>query len=853
MAFTPLVLHSLTKFPFISPNLRHGRPFSSSLPNRKTFSYIFQECSKTQRSNAGKQAHAQMITSGFSPTIFVFNCLIHMYVRCSHLDFARKVFDAMPHRDTISWNAVISGYTQHGLIKVARSLFDSMPERDVISWNTIIAGYLQNGCPCDSISFFLEMRRNGIEPDRTTFAVVLKACSLLERYEMGVQIHCLVVKMGLYLDVVTGSAIVDMYAKCKCLSDSLCFFNEMPEKNWVSWSAAIAGCVQNDEHVEGLQMFVDMQREGLAVSQSAYASVLRSCAAQVSARVGSQIHGHAMKNCFGFDVVVGTAILDMYAKSGCLDDARRVFQALPTRTLQSWNAIIVGCVRNNQGLKALELFWLMNRSGVGVAFRLAYQVFSVLVLRLEGAHNAILDMYGKCGALTEARVIFEEMNRRDAVSWNAIIAALEQNERYEETLLCFAEMLRCGMEPDEFTYGSVLKACASLESLDFGVKVHDKIIKCGLGFDSFIGSALVDMYCKCSAMEEAMKLHNRMEMQTMISWNAITSGFSLQNQNEEAQKFFFKMINLGLKPDNFTFATILDACANLATIELGRQIHAQIIKEKLQKDVFILSSLVDMYAKCGNMQDSLLMFNKMALRDYVSWNALICGYSLHGFGAEALCMFERMQLENVRPNHATFLAVLRACGHVGLVDVGEQYFNTMTDHYKLQPQLEHYSCMVDLIGRTRGVHEALEFISKMPLEADDVIWRTLLSTCKIQGDVEVAEIATRNILSLDPEDSSAYILLSNIYAEAGRWTDVSKLRKMMRQSGLKKEPGCSWIEVKNEMHAFLVGDKAHPRSEEIYARLDELIGEMKWIEYQPDVDFLPLDFVEQEPIWISNG
>ncbi|KAJ0989674.1 hypothetical protein J5N97_008030 [Dioscorea zingiberensis] len=246
------------------------------------------------------------------------------------------------------------------------------------------------------------------------------------------------------------------------------------------------------------------------------------------------------------------------------------------------------------------------------------------------------------------------------------------------------------------------------------------------------------------------------------------------------------MINLGLKPDNFTFATILDACANLATIELGRQIHAQIIKEKLQKDVFILSSLVDMYAKCGNMQDSLLMFNKMALRDHVSWNALICGYSLHG-----------------------------------LVDVGEQYFNTMTDHYKLQPQLEHYSCMVDLIGRTRGVHEALEFISKMPLEADDVIWRTLLSTCKIQ--------------------------------EVGRWTDVSKLRKMMRQSGLKKEPGCSWIEVKNEMHAFLVGDKAHPRSEEIYARLDELIGEMKWIEYQPDVDFLPLDFVEQEPIWISNG
>ncbi|KAM0942604.1 putative tetratricopeptide-like helical domain superfamily, DYW domain-containing protein [Dioscorea sansibarensis] len=669
--------------------------------------------------------------------------------------------------------------------------------------------------------------------------------------------------MGLDFDVMTGSAVVDMYAKCKCLCDSLQFFSEMPEKNWVTWSAAIAGCVQNDEHVEGLQMFVSMQREGLAVSQSAYASVLRSCAALVSAKVGRQIHGHALKNCFGSDVVVGTAILDMYAKSGSLDDALRVFQALPNHTLQSWNAIFVGCVRNNQGLKALELFQAMNKFGIGVDEISLSGIFSACAetrgyLQGSQAHclaiktclhsdicvsNAILDMYGKCGALTEARIVFEEMNRRDAVSWNAIIAALEQNEQCEETLLCFAEMLRCDMEPDEFTYGSVLKACASLESLDFGIKVHDKIIKCGLGFDSFVGSTLVDMYCKCGAMEEAMKLHNRMEMQTMISWNAITSGFSLQNQSEEAQKFFSKMLNLGLKPDNFTYATILDACANLVTIELGRQIHVQIIKDELQSDVFISSSLVDMYAKCGNMQDSRLMFEKMAVRDHVSWNALICGYSQHGFGAEAICIFERMQQENVKPNHATFLAVLRACGHAGLVDVGERYFDMMTGHYKLQPQLEHYSCMVDLIGRTKGVHEALEVINKMPFEADDIIWRTLLSACKIQGDVEVAEIAARNILSLDPEDSSAYVLLSNIYAEAGRWTDVSKLRKTMRRSRLKKEPGCSWIELKNKTHAFLVGDKAHPRSEEIYERLDELIEEMKWIGYDLDIN----------PIWTSNG
>jgi len=450
------------------------------------------------------------------------------------------------------------------------------------------------------------------------------------------------------------------------------------------------------------------------------------------------------------------------------------------------------------------------------------------------------------------------MGQRDAVSWNAMITALEQNEQYEGTLVHFNQMLKCGMEPDEFTYGSVLKACAGLQSLDSGLKVHDKIIKSGLGLDSFIGSALVDMYCKCGMMEEAKKLHDRTAKRTLVSWNAIISGFSLQKQSEEAQKFFSQMLDMGLKPDNFTYATVLDTCANLAMVGLGKQMHAQIIKQKLLGDVFISSTIVDMYAKCGHLQDSLLMFEKMQERDFVSWNALICGYAQHGLGAEAIRMFERMQSEKIRPNNATFIAVLRACGHVGLVDEGMSYFDLMTHHYKLEPQIEHYSCMVDIIGRSKGTYEALRLIDGMPCEADAVIWRTLLSVCKIHGNVEVAEVAATKILQLDPEDSSTYVLLSNIYAEAGRWEEVLKLRKIMRQSKLKKEPGCSWIEITSEMHAFLVGDKAHPKCKEIFEILDELIGEMKWVGYMPDREFFYDDEEEekgnqQQQLGIGNG
>ena len=773
---------------------------------------------------------------------------------------------------------MISGYANNGLIHISLSLFDEMPDRDAISWNTIMSGYLQDGRPHESVDLFLRMRLSEISPDRTTFAVVLKACSLLEDYKMGIQIHGLVVKMGLDLDVVAGSAIVDMYAKCKCLSDSLHFFSEMPERNWVSWSAAIGGCVQNEQFIDGLELFKEMQQVGVGVSQSSYASVLRSCAGLSCARTGGQFHGHAFKNNYSCDVVVGTAILDMYAKSDSLDDAMRVFQELPVHSLQTWNALVVGFARNSRGVEAMELFRIMNCSSVGVDEISLSGVFSACAEAkgyLQGmqAHclaiktslvldicvgNAILDMYGKCKALDEACTVFEEMGQRDAISWNAIITALEQNEQYEGTLVHFNQMLKCGMEPDEFTYGSVLKACAGLQSLDSGLKVHDKIIKSGLGLDSFIGSALVDMYCKCGMMEEAKKLHDRTAKRTLVSWNAIISGFSLQKQSEEAQKFFSQMLDMGLKPDNFTYATVLDTCANLAMVGLGKQMHAQIIKQKLLGDVFISSTIVDMYAKCGHLQDSLLMFEKMQERDFVSWNALICGYAQHGLGAEAIRMFERMQSEKIRPNNATFIAVLRACGHVGLVDEGMSYFDLMTHHYKLEPQIEHYSCMVDIIGRSKGTYEALRLIDGMPCEADAVIWRTLLSVCKIHGNVEVAEVAATKILQLDPEDSSTYVLLSNIYAEAGRWEEVLKLRKIMRQSKLKKEPGCSWIEITSEMHAFLVGDKAHPKCKEIFEILDELIGEMKWVGYMPDREFFYDDEEEvkgnqQKQLGIGNG
>lgn len=822
---------------------------------KKTFSHIFQECSNQTSLSPGKQAHCQMIVSGFVPTVFVANCLIQLYIKCGDLGYANKVFDKMSQRDVVSWNAMVFGNASNGMMGVAKRYFDDMPEKDVISWNSLISGYLKNGECLKSILVFVEMGRVGVGFDWTTFAVVLKSCAVLEDVDVGIQVHGVAVKIAFDKDVVTGSALVDMYGKCRRLDDSIKFFYQMPEKNWVSWSAAIAGCVQNDKFITGVEFFKEMQRESIGLSQSTYASVFRLCAGFSAFRLGRQLHGHSLKTNFASDLIVGTAILDMYAKCGSMTEAQKMFNLFPIRNLQSFNAIIVGYAQSDQAIRALHLFQHLLESDLGfdeISLSGAFSACAVVKGYLEGVQvhalavkttcesnicvaNAILDMYGKSGALAEACRGFYEMERRDAISWNAIIAAHEQNGNEEATLSHFVSMLDSGMEPDEFTYGSVLKACAGQKALNYGMEVHNRIIKSGIGFHSFVGSALVDMYCKCGMMEEAEKIHDRIEQQTMVCWNAIISGFSLQKESEEAQKFFSRMLGKGVNPDHFTYATVLDTCANLATVGLGKQIHAQIIKLELQSDAYICSTLVDMYSKCGNMHDSKLIFEKATNRDFVTWNAMICGYAQHGLGEEALQIFEYMIVKNVTPNHATFVSVLRACAHIGLVEKGWHYFGLMSSDYGLAPQLEHYSCMVDIMGRAGQVDEALSLINDMPFEPDDVIWRTLLSTCKIHGNVEVAEKVADSLLQLDPQDSSAYILLSNIYADAGMWEKVSDMRKIMRYNKLKKEPGCSWIEIKDEVHAFLVGEKAHPRCKQMYGMLGILADEMRC--YVDDIDF----------------
>eukprot|EP01018_Ginkgo_biloba_P012919 Gb_21940 [translate_table: standard] len=491
--------------------------------------------------------------------------------------------------------------------------------------------------------------------------------------------------------------------------------------------------------------------------------------------------------------------------------------------------------------------------------------------------NTLVDMYAKCGSLVDARRVFDDMPKRDAFPWNVMIVAYSRHGHAEESLTLFKHMQRTGLQPNKFTLASVLPACAKLEALEQGMKIHEEIIRGRVETDVFVESALVDMYAKCGSMEqardvfdkmhernvvswttmvagyaqtgsvdEALKLFQKMPERNVVSWTAMIAGYVQNGQAMEALELFGKMQTAGVKPNRNTFATVLPACANLAALEQGMEIHEHTLKNRFLTDVFVENALIDMYAKCGSIDKAHDVFDKMPQRDVISWNAMIAGYGMHGCGKQALKVFGQMQHSGVRPNDITLVCVLSACCHAGLVEEGRHYFHSMGQNYQITPSMQHYVCMIDLLGRAGHLDEAQDIINKMPLVPDASVWRCLLGACRLHNNIELGEYVAERLFELDPKSGAPYVLLSNIYAAAGRWNDSQKVRNMMKDRKVKKSPGGSWIEVNKQVHAFLVGDRSHPQTDEIYAKLDRLSRQMKVAGYVPDTRFVLRDVEEEQ-------
>lgn len=777
-----------------------------------------------------KRIQAQIVVSGFQSDTFLINILLNLYSRYDKLGDASKLFDEMPQKNLVSWSTMVSMYTRHGYIEKALALF-------------------------------LEFRRNCCKgPNEYILASVIRACMQMgDGGEVGVQIHDFVIKCGFDQDVYVGTCLVDFYMKSRCIDEARLVFDGLKGKNAVTWTTMITGYVKSGKAEVALQLF--RQRKATDVTPDRYvlSSVLSACSVLDLIQGGKQVHCHALRRGDEMDVSVINVLIDFYCKCGKVKAARRLFDEMTARNVISWTTMIAGYMQNSCNREAMNLFSEMTRLGwkpdafacTSVltscgslkALDQGRQVHAYTIkANLESddfVANGLIDMYAKCSSLIDARRAFDIMGDQNVVSYNAMIEGYSGLEKLSEALELFHNMRQQSLQPSLLTFVSLLGVSAALCTIELSRQIHTLIIKFGVSLDLFVGSSLIDVYSKCSHVKEARLLFEEMKEKDIVVWNALFFGYTQQLENEEALKLFSKLQLSRQKPNEFTFAALMTASSNLASLQHGQQFHIQLIKHGLDSDPFVTNAIIDMYAKCGSFEDACKTFNTTTWRDIVCWNSVISTYAHHGEAEGALQIFKRMLKEGMKPNYVTFVGLLSACVHAGFVELGLQHFESMPT-FGVEPGIEHYACAVSLLGHAGKLYEAKALIESVPIKPAAVLWRTLLSSCRIVGNVELGRYAAERAISIDPMDSGSYTLLSNIFASKGMWADVKRVREKMDLEGVLKEPGCSWIEVNNETNVFIARDRTHHDSGLIYLVLDSLSMHINGAGYVPDIA-IPVD------------
>ncbi|XP_058096916.1 pentatricopeptide repeat-containing protein At4g02750-like [Magnolia sinica] len=511
------------------------------------------------------------------------------------------------------------------------------------------------------------------------------------------------------------------------------------------------------------------------------------------------------------DVVSWNAIIAAYWQNGNFEEAKRMFDLMPARNVISWNSMVAGCIENESIDKACEYFrempdrnvasWNAMISGFIRYNRIeeAARLFEEMPQQNVISYTAMVDGYAQKGEIERARALFDRIPRKNAVSWTVMISGYVENGMFDEARRLFDQMPK--------------KNVVTL-------------------------TAMITGYCKEGKMENARNLFEEIRHRDLVSWNAIIAGYAHNGHGEDALKLHSQMLKTGTKPDHSTLIVVLTACSLLVSLRHGRQTHTIVVKCGFESNISVCNTLITMYSKSGSIDESYLAFRQIFSPDVVSWNTIIAGYAQHGHYEKALCLFDEMCTNGFKPDGITFLNVLSACGHVGKVKESMDWFDSMVNGYRIEPRAEHYSCLVDILSRAGQLEKAYEVIKEMPFEADGSVWGALLGACRVHLNVELGELAATKLVSLEPQNSAAYVMLSNIYAAAGMWKKVTRVRGLMKEQGVKKQPGYSWMEIEEKVHLFLGGDISHPEIDKIHSELDRIGLQMKMVDDLIDVELL---------------
>ena len=824
-----------------------------------TYFDVLKRCLKEKDLRVAREVHYCIIKSRMEQDKYVASSLLSVYIRCGRLQDARQVFDALAKKSVIHWTVMIGGYVQHNRGK-------------------------------DAMQLFHQMRQEHVQADKITYVSILKACASPLSLKWGREVHVVIRRDGLESDIRVGTALIQMYAKCGSIEEARQAFDNLTNRNVVSWTAMVGAYAQSGSvgstklgdivtwnvmigayagsgrGVEAYDLYLKMKEEGFQPNAVTYMSLLNGCASTGALEWVKDVHRHILEEGYESDVRVGSALVHMYAKSGSIEDAAVVFDRMKRRNLITWNVMIGAYAGSGRGFEAYDLYLKMKEEGFqpdAVTYvSLLNDCASTGALEwvkdvhkniLEAGYesdvrvgNALVHMYAKSGSIEDAAVVFDRMKERNIFTWTVMIGAYAGSGRGVEAYDLYLKMKE-GFQPDAVTYVSLLNDCASTGALEWVKDVHKHILEGGYESDVRVGSALVHMYARSGSIEDARMVFDRMKERDVITWNVMIGAYAGSGRGVEAYDLYLKMKEEGFQPEAATYVSLLNDCASTGALEWVKDVHRHILEGGYESDVRVGSALVHMYAKSGSIEDAQFVFERMEECDVMTWNIMIGGLGQHGRGQDALELFRKMKADGLVPDAYSFVALLSACSHAGLVDEGRETFCAMKD-YGVELTVVHYTCMVDLFGRAGLLEETKRFISSMPVEADAGTWGALLGACRTYGNVELGELAAKEVMKLEPADASPYVLLSNIYAAAGQWDQVSFIRHMMQERGIRKEPGVSWIEISNKVHRFVVGDRSHPEAEKIYDVLNNLSKELKAEGYIPDTRLVLRNIDEEQKV-----